>query len=85
MVSEWRIVSPGLQPRSTPEQWGPGSQQDVRTESEKNMLRETCQCDQEEFEQKLQREASLKSPSKSTKPEKMKRSPRVSARVLESK
>ena len=49
------------------------------------MLRETCQCDQEEFEQKLQREASLKSPSKSTKPEKMKYSPRVSARVLESK
>ena len=85
MVSEWRIVSPGLQPRSTPEQRGPGSKQDVWTKSEKNTLQETCQCDQKEFEQKLWRETFLKSPDKLTKPEKMKHGPRISARVLESK
>ena len=52
--------------------------------SEKNTLQETCQCDQKEFKQKLQREALLKSPSKSIKPEKMKHGPRISARVLKS-
>lgn len=32
-VSEWGIVSPGPQPRSTPEQRGPGRKQDVLTKS----------------------------------------------------
>lgn len=53
MVSEWRVVSPGLSPGYTPEQRGPGRKQDVQTKSKKNMLQEACQRDQKGFKWKL--------------------------------